>query len=477
MTKENKANVLRELRIVTEKAETALLDTIVNKYRAAASKEAVRSAPTQPAPPSLAAARMFADTGAPAPQYASPGPVPKPLRMDRDTRGFNETRDEEFEAVMRDLETQNRAEEFGIEDMSRQGYLDEIAQLQAEFEDNQDALDGLDEDEFNMRMGENELDRVQRIMREAGYPASSGPKINQPKRQLDIGAIMLDTSRKSKKKENTEGAPRRASQRTRTPNLSIPRSLGPLGEAPPPKYTVAPAARAFMAANKQTPPLLTADRFSSMTFSQLKDEARAKGISLAYGQSGGIKGFKDLIRDLRASEGYTGKGRKGKKSKKDKEEKEGGSGGLAALLSTQEQVQHTRMGRPVSNEDGIRAVEIEQNKRWQRISNPIHSTTVGKLYPFYEKDPASKYTFPMLLKHQRGKSAPTKNALGADYSLLQGQIGGPTKYPKQPKKPRTRKTVTKEEATQNIIEGRGRKKNKKALHKLNFNDEKNEMFD
>jgi hypothetical protein len=80
------------------------------------------------------------------------------------------------------------------------------------------------------------------------------------------------------------------------------------------------------------------------------------------------------------------------------------------------------MGRPVSNEDGIRAVEIEQNKRWQKLSNPIHSTTVGKLYPFDKKDPASKYTYPMLLKHQRAKSAPTKNALGADISLLQGPI-------------------------------------------------------
>lgn len=477
MTKANKANVLRELRIITEKAETALLDNIVEKYRAKDREEAVRRAPTQPAPPSLEQARMFADTGAPAPQYASPGRQDKPIRYDRDARPFNTTRDDEFEATMRQLEVENRAEEFGLEDIPAD--VRDVLELQREYEANQQQLselDEADEDEFEMRLGETPHQRLQRILREAGFPADSGPKIKQPQRQLDIGEIMLDTSRKTKKVENKEGAPRRASQRTPTPKLRIPRSLGPLGEAPPPTFTLAPAAKAFMAANKPSLPLLN-DKYASMTYQELKNAAKAKGISRGFAEHGGVKSTEQLRDDLRKSEGYRGKHGRGRKSKKDKEEKEGGSGGLAALLSTQEQVQHTRMGRPVSNEDGIRAVEIEDNKRWQRLSNPIHSTTVGKLYPFYKKDPASKYTYPMLLKHQRGKSAPTKNALGADYSLLQGQIGGPTVYPKQPKKPRTRKTVSKEEATQNIIEGKGRKKNKKALHKINFNDEKNEMFD
>ena len=481
MTKANKANVLRELRVVTEKAETALLDNIVEKYRAQAAADAVRRAPTQPAPPNLAAARMFADTGAPAPQYASPGRQDKPLRMDPDMRGFNSgyEDDPEFQATMGQLEAENRAEEFGIEDMSREGYLDEIAELQREFLENQEALSDLDdEDEFGMRLGETEADRVQRIMREAGFPASSGPKIRQPKRQLDLGTIMLDTSRRSKKVENKEGAPRRASQRTGAPNLSIPRSLGELGVRPP------EVARAIVP--YQSPQSTRGQILENMSRPELNRLASSLGIKTSKGKGKGSKDHPEIVREIQALRGYGRKSKKDKQEEKEEEkkpkrkskkDKEGGSGGLATLLSTQEQVQHTRMGRPVSNEDAVRAVEIELANRFQQISNPLHSTPVGKLYPFYEKDPASKYTYPMLLKHQRGKSAPTKNALGADYSLLQGDVGGPTKYPKQPKKPRTRKIVTKEEATQNIIEGRGRKKNKKALHKLNFNDEKNEMFD
>jgi hypothetical protein len=84
----------------------------------------------------------------------------------------------------------------------------------------------------------------------------------------------------------------------------------------------------------------------------------------------------------------------------------------------------------------------------------------------------------MSLKHENGKKHPVKNAIGADYSLLQGPVGGPTAYALPPKKPSTVKHVTAAEATQNILEGKGRrKKNPKALHKLVFNDEKNEMFD
>lgn len=469
ITKENKANVLRELKHRTEEAETALLDSIVDKYpnlRLTPEQIAVKNAPTQPAPPNLAAARLFADTGAPAPQYASPEPVPKPFRgYDKD---YNPLAFSGYDEDYKPL---------APEEVHNQSELDEILALQREFLENQDALDELDEDEFDMRTSETDHERIMRLMREIGFLPSSAPKIDQPRRELDLGELMLDTSRKSKKKENTEGAPRRASQRTGTPDLSIPRSLGPLGVAPP------EVARAIVP--YKSPKETRGQILENMSRPELNKLARSLGIKTSKGRNMGTKDHPEIVREIQALRGY------GRKSKKDKEEekeekkpkrkskkdKEGGSGGLAALLSTQEQVQHTRMGRPVSNEDAVRAVEVAMNERWQRLSNPIHSTTVGKLYPFYEKDPASKYTFPMLLKHQRGKSNPTKNALGADYSLLQGQIGGPTVYPKEPKKPRTRKVVSKAEATQNIIEGKGRKKNKKALHKLNFNDEKNEMFD
>jgi hypothetical protein len=223
------------------------------------------------------------------------------------------------------------------------------------------------------------------------------------------------------------------------------------------------------------PPAAGGDALDAMDFPKLKAYAKAKIPTISFGRAPGPNGERmgpksmaEIKAEVRAA-GLNGSGRK-KKCK-------GGSGGLADLLSTQEQQQHTRMGRPVSDEQAVQAEMIALAKRFQELSNPIHSTNVGLLYPFYEKDEASKYVFPMLLKHENGKKYPVKNALGADLSLLQGKIGGPTVYPKQPKKPATRKVVTQAEATQNIIEGRGRKKNPKALHKLKFNDEKNEMFD
>jgi hypothetical protein len=236
------------------------------------------------------------------------------------------------------------------------------------------------------------------------------------------------------------------------PIEKIPRYLGPLGEAPPQK------------------PLELTDGLEGMKGTELTKYAKSKipGFKVTKPNKGGRKSDEDIRAELRA-QGISGSGRKKKC--------EGGSGGLADLLSTKEQQQHNRAGRPVSNEQAIHAEMIALQERWQELCNPPHATDIGLLYPFYKKDPANKYIFADMLRNENSQKNPVKNALGADYSLLQGKIGGPTVYPKQPKKPARRKVITQAEATQNILEGKGRRKNKKALHKLNFNDEKNEMFD
>jgi hypothetical protein len=81
-----------------------------------------------------------------------------------------------------------------------------------------------------------------------------------------------------------------------------------------------------------------------------------------------------------------------------------------------------------------------------------------------------------------------KDARGADISLLQGPIGDTVPEDKYP--PRRKATVTHRTAKQamdNILQGRGmeteriigagKKKNPKALHKILFDDEDNDMFD
>lgn len=157
----------------------------------------------------------------------------------------------------------------------------------------------------------------------------------------------------------------------------------------------------------------------------------------------------------------------------------GGVGKVADYLSNNPQQQHTRMGRPVSNDDDIQRQMIASNRNWQSKSNPVHATPIGSKNPFIEKSEESKYHFPRLLYKELSKTKPQKNALGADVSLLQGPIGGPTKYAKEPKKPSRVQHVTQPIAVDNILEGRGKgnRRNKGALHKLVFVDEKNEMFD
>ena len=136
--------------------------------------------------------------------------------------------------------------------------------------------------------------------------------------------------------------------------------------------------------------------------------------------------------------------------------------------------QYNRMGRPLTNDDYAELQE-RANRTKFRANIPLHYTDIGSLYPFYAKNEDTKYAFPAKLRKELSTTKPRRNALGADLSLLQGRIGGPTKHVPEPKKAPRRKTVTQAEATMNILEGRGRK-NPKALHKLAFNDEKNEMF-
>ena len=168
----------------------------------------------------------------------------------------------------------------------------------------------------------------------------------------------------------------------------------------------------------------------------------------------------------------------------------GGSGGLATLLSTGRKPQYWHH-RELSNDDDIHREVVQSNKKWQATSNPPHTTPVGTLYPFYKKDKASLYSFPLKLKHDLAKIKPDdtqKDTRGADISLLQGPIGETEPDDKYP--PRRKAVVTHRTAKQamdNILQGRGmetgrcvgagKKKNPKALHKILFDDEGNDMFD
>lgn len=183
---------------------------------------------------------------------------------------------------------------------------------------------------------------------------------------------------------------------------------------------------------------------------------------------------------------------------------------LADLLANPKQ-QHTRMGRPVSDDQKIQREMIAKNEKWQELSNPIHTTPVGSLVPFYSKDDASKYLYPQRLRNELNRSNPVQNAYGANISLLQG--GPPEEYNERPKRQARRKKVDGDEATKEFIKasegddirqlrgnirstllknieggcdscGHGEGGSKAvsasersgALKKLVFNDETNEMF-
>ena len=160
--------------------------------------------------------------------------------------------------------------------------------------------------------------------------------------------------------------------------------------------------------------------------------------------------------------------------KDNKSSKSGKGKPLANLLANPKQ-QYNRMGRPVSNDDKINNEMIKMNKKWQN-NNPRHENPVGSLYPFKSKTSDARYDFPTELRYERNISHPTKDARGADYSLLQGEIGGPTvnKEVKRQYKPSQRQVVTPAQALQNVLSGAGKKSG--ALKKLVFDDEANDMY-
>lgn len=161
---------------------------------------------------------------------------------------------------------------------------------------------------------------------------------------------------------------------------------------------------------------------------------------------------------------------------------------LADLLSTKKQPQHNTMGRELSNDDKIHMEMLTQQNKWQN-NIPIHYSKIGDKNPFYSQTDDTKYFFPQKLRYENSVRRPAKNAYGADVSLLQGEIGGPTEYIPM-KKPTKKPEITHrtpQEALQNILNqdvykdgmtggycGSGKSG---ALRKLVFDDENNDAFD
>jgi hypothetical protein len=166
--------------------------------------------------------------------------------------------------------------------------------------------------------------------------------------------------------------------------------------------------------------------------------------------------------------------------------------------------QYNRMGRPVSDDQKINKQMVKANKQWQSTSNPVHTTPVGSLVPFYIKPEVSKYDFPTRLRKDQSINRPRHDARGADISLLQGPMGTPIQEPAIKYKAPRRKKVSPEELTQAFFKasegddvrtlqggcddcgvsrniGKGIPKVKDepsgALKKLIFNDENNDHFD
>ena len=155
--------------------------------------------------------------------------------------------------------------------------------------------------------------------------------------------------------------------------------------------------------------------------------------------------------------------------------KDGKGKPLADYLGAKQQVQYNSMGRPISNDDKIRGEEIKMVKKFNN-NVPIQTNPVGSLYPFYAKSEESKYDMVNQIAYENSKDRPVKNARGADVSLLQGPIGGPTTEKATPiKKTKSSRTVkTPQEALQDVLNG-GAKNG--ALRKVVFDDEENDMFD
>jgi len=155
---------------------------------------------------------------------------------------------------------------------------------------------------------------------------------------------------------------------------------------------------------------------------------------------------------------------------------------LADYLANPRQ-QYNYMQRPISNDDKIHKKVVKIEQKWQ-TSNPVHSTPVGSLNPFYAQQEDAKYDFETKLRKENSVLYPTKDARGADVSLLQGEIGGPSEVAKEKRKYKKPEVThrTEAEALRNILNqdvyggGKGRK-NPGSLRKLVFDADDNDLFD
>jgi hypothetical protein len=165
---------------------------------------------------------------------------------------------------------------------------------------------------------------------------------------------------------------------------------------------------------------------------------------------------------------------------------------LADLLGSKMKVQYNSMGRPLTDDNDAHKEMKKLEQKWQD-NIPIHYSKIGDKNPFYSQTEDTKYFFPQKLRYENNLRHPQQNALGADVSLLQGEVGGPTQYVPQ-KKPTKKPEITErtpQEALQNILNqdiykdgmtggycGAGKNEAKSgALRKLVFDDENNDAFD
>jgi hypothetical protein len=159
---------------------------------------------------------------------------------------------------------------------------------------------------------------------------------------------------------------------------------------------------------------------------------------------------------------------------------------LADLLGSKMKQQYNYMQRPLTNDDKAHNKSVMMARKWQE-SVPIHYVDIGSKNPFYSKPEDLKYDFPTRLRYDNNQVHPKTNALGADVSLLQGEIGGPSEYKpmKQSHKKADITNRTPQQALQNILnqdvykDGMtgGNVGKKGALRKLVFDDESNDLFD
>jgi hypothetical protein len=162
--------------------------------------------------------------------------------------------------------------------------------------------------------------------------------------------------------------------------------------------------------------------------------------------------------------------------------KKTGKGKPKADLLAKPKQQYNSMQRPITDDDKAHKEVVARNQKWQ-VSNPVHTTPIGSKNPFYAQQPDAKYDFRTILGKENSVLYPKTNALGADVSLLQGEIGGPSesvkekrKYKKPVKETRSAADALRNILNQNVYEG-GAKKQPGSLRKLVFEDEDNDLFD